>query len=530
MTVVRPTPLFNAVPLIEAALALERAGNATGAIEAYTAAAASAPENDVVTRATALRRCASIHRRRQEFDEAIALCKSAIDLATATGERVTTAETLNTLALVYIDRAEWTNAAAQLTRALELAGSTPLLVARIEQNFGIIANIQGDFNHARQRYLRSLMRFREARDEQGCAIAYHNLGMLTADQRDWRKANEYFAASLKIAVRMADIPFQASVLLNRSEVQVGLGDFDQAFSDAEKALDIFTQLGNLSGKADAYRALGVVFRELGLTDLAEQRFRAALKSANAGNAPLQLAEATRDLALLYIRQERNHEALTSLNAAHRLFSQLGASADGRSVASEVDELETAFLDVVARYGRSIESVDTYTYGHSERVASYAVAIAEAMALDPADVVTIRVGASLHDIGKVRIPPNVLNKPGKLTAEEFELVKMHPVWGLEILEDIEFPWLIKPIIRSHHEKMDGTGYPDGLSGDEIPLHAQIVCVADVFDAMTSARSYQDPVSPAEAVAKMRTLSHWFHPIVFAAFVGSIEYLTAISDAA
>ena len=216
------------------------------------------------------------------------------------------------------------------------------------------------------------------------------------------------------------------------------------------------------------------------------------------------------MALLYIKQERNHDAMTRLTAAHRLFSQLGANADHRRVVADVEDLEATFLDVVTKYGRSLESADTYTYGHSERVAAYAVAIAEALALDPVDVTTVRVGASLHDIGKVRIPPTILNKPGKLTPEEFDIIKKHPEWGLEILEDLEFPWLIKPIIRWHHEKLDGTGYPDGLAGDEIPLHAQIVCVADVFDAMTSARSYQDPVPPGEAVAKMRKLAHWWRP--------------------
>jgi putative nucleotidyltransferase with HDIG domain len=517
-------------PLLSAALELERAGDTTAALEAYSAVATAVPSYDARVRATALRRCASIHRRRQEFDRAIMLCQTAYEMAITAGDRATAAEALNGRALVHIDQAQWANATVQLTQALELAGSEALLVARIEQNFGIIANIQGDFPAARRRYLRSLMGFRHARDEQGCAIAYHNLGMLTADQREWRKADEYFAASLKIAERLGDIPFQASVLLNRSEVQVGLADYDRAFSDAEQALEIFTRLGNVSGKADAHRSLGIVYREMGIPDLAEQRFRAALANATAVGAPLQIAEANRDLALLYIKQERNHEAMTRLTAAHRLFSQLGANADHRRVVADVKDLETAFLDVVTRYGRSLESADTYTYGHSERVAAYAVAIAEALALDPVDVTTVRVGASLHDIGKVRIPPTILNKPGKLTPEEFDVIKKHPEWGLEILEDLEFPWLIKPIIRWHHEKIDGSGYPDGLAGDEIPLHAQIVCVADVFDAMTSARSYQDPVSPGDAVARMRKLTHWWRPDVFAAFVGSIEYLTVIADAA
>ena len=365
------------------------------------------------------------------------------------------------------------------------------------------------------------MRFRQARDEQGCAVAYHNLGMLSADQREWRKADEYFAASLKIAERLGDIPFQDIVLLNRAEVQVGLADYDRAFTDAEQALEIFTRLGNVSGKADAYRSLGIVYREMGIPDLDEQRFRAALATATAVGAPPDRRGQSRHGAAVHQagaesrRDDPAHGRPPAVQPARRQRRSSARRRRRRGSGSHVSRRRRQ-----ARPARSGPPIRT-PMGIPERVAAYAVAIAEALALDPIDIMTVRVGASLHDIGKVRIPPEILNKPGKLTPEEFDIIKQHPEWGLEILEDLEFPWLIKPIIRWHHEKLDGTGYPDGLAGDEIPLHAQIVCVADVFDAMTSARSYQDPVPPGEAVAKMRKLAHWWRPDVFAAFVGSIR---------
>jgi tetratricopeptide (TPR) repeat protein len=123
-------------PLLSAALDLERSGDTTGALEAYTAVATAVPSYDARERATALRRCASIHRRRQEFDRAIMMCQTAYEMAIAAGEHATAAEALNGRALVHIDQAQWANATAQLTRAFELAGSEALLIARIEQNFG----------------------------------------------------------------------------------------------------------------------------------------------------------------------------------------------------------------------------------------------------------------------------------------------------------------------------------------------------------------------------------------------------------
>src|SRR5204863_348392 len=164
---------------------------------------------------------------------------------------------------------------------------------------------------------------------------------------------------------------------------------------------------------------------------------------------------------------------------------------------------------VREWGQSIESADSYTYGHCERVAQRAVAVARGLELDDTAQTTIRLGAYLHDLGKVRVPHEVLNKPGPLTREEFEIVQLHPIWGLELLAAVEFPWDLKPIIRWHHERYDGTGYPDRLRGDEIPVAAQIVGIADVYDALTTARSYRpamshEPAMPAAERAVARAL--------------------------
>jgi putative nucleotidyltransferase with HDIG domain len=169
------------------------------------------------------------------------------------------------------------------------------------------------------------------------------------------------------------------------------------------------------------------------------------------------------------------------------------------VAGKVHRLEDTYFAVVRDWGQSIESADSYTFGHCERVASYASSVAQALGLDDQQQTTIRLGAYLHDLGKVRVPHEILNKPGKLTDAEFDVIKMHPVWGVELLVTVDFPWDIKPIIRWHHEKCDGTGYPDGLGGDAIPIGAQIIGIVDVYDALTTTRSYRPAMPPAKAVA-------------------------------
>jgi putative nucleotidyltransferase with HDIG domain len=232
------------------------------------------------------------------------------------------------------------------------------------------------------------------------------------------------------------------------------------------------------------------------------------------------AEATRDLALVYQGMGRNQEALTLLNAAHRLFSALDAKIDLINVDGEMRELEGTYFAVIREWGQSIESSDSYTHGHCERVAENAVAVAKELGLEGHELTAIRLGAYLHDVGKVKVPHEILNKPGPLTRDEFEVIQMHPVWGIELLDEVEFPWDIKPIIRWHHEKYDGTGYPDRLCGDEIPLAAQIVGIVDVFDALTSTRAYRPSLSPEVAIAEItKCRKSWSAP-VFEAFMRAV----------
>ena len=167
-----------------------------------------------------------------------------------------------------------------------------------------------------------------------------------------------------------------------------------------------------------------------------------------------------------------------------------------------EEIAALHLRTIEALSLAIEAKDHTTHDHLRRVQVYAVEIAKDLGLDEAMLNAIRAASMLHDIGKLAVPENILSKPGRLTPEEFEKMKIHPIVGSEILDRVEFPYPVVPIVRSHHEKWDGTGYPDGLKREAIPIGARILSAVDCFDALASERPYRRALSPEEA---MTTLS-------------------------
>ncbi|MCR4777904.1 MAG: HD-GYP domain-containing protein [Lachnospiraceae bacterium] len=165
----------------------------------------------------------------------------------------------------------------------------------------------------------------------------------------------------------------------------------------------------------------------------------------------------------------------------------------------VEEVENAGLklkgltkEVIAAFANSIDAKDEYTHGHSSRVAEYSRRIAQASGKTPEECEEIYYAGLLHDIGKIGVPEDIITKEGKLTPEEYEKIKEHPVLGAQILGNItEYPYLSIGA-RGHHERYDGKGYPDGLKGEKIPDMARIIAVADAYDAMSSKRSYRAPI--------------------------------------
>jgi len=162
------------------------------------------------------------------------------------------------------------------------------------------------------------------------------------------------------------------------------------------------------------------------------------------------------------------------------------------------QMADLYLSVIEALALAIDAKDRTTQRHVRRVQTFAVELGRVMGLPPSDIEALKAGALLHDIGKLAVPEYILCKPGKLTRDEFEKMKIHPRIGAEILDTVHFPFPLTSVVRSHHEKFDGTGYPDSLKGEEIPMAARILAVVDCFDALTSDRPYRRPLSKEEAL--------------------------------
>ncbi|HYK39155.1 MAG TPA: diguanylate cyclase, partial [Candidatus Eremiobacteraceae bacterium] len=187
-------------------------------------------------------------------------------------------------------------------------------------------------------------------------------------------------------------------------------------------------------------------------------------------------------------------------------------------------LPQAVLDTVTSLAFAIDAKDHYTQGHSQKVSAYSALIAEAMNMNDVEIEEIRLGAVLHDIGKVGIPEQILNKSGPLNPEEWEMMKSHVVFGAKILEPLTPLSRIREMVLHHHEFFDGSGYPDALSGEQIPLGARIVAVADAYDTITSDRTYKKGRAASDALAELeRCANAQFDARIVEIFVNAMRQL-------
>ena len=191
--------------------------------------------------------------------------------------------------------------------------------------------------------------------------------------------------------------------------------------------------------------------------------------------------------------------LTKPISSEELFARVGSLLKLKEF---TDELETAD-SVLCTLGLSVEARDPYTEGHCDRLARYAVDLGRFLRLEEESIVALERGGYLHDLGKIKVPDNILKKGSDLTPEEWEIMKQHPITGEEICRPLKSLRLVLPIIRHHHEHSDGTGYPDGLRAGEIPLLPRILQVVDIYDALMTKRPYKPALNHEQAMATMRT---------------------------
>ncbi|MGH7615930.1 MAG: HD-GYP domain-containing protein, partial [Gemmatimonadaceae bacterium] len=268
---------------------------------------------------------------------------------------------------------------------------------------------------------------------------------------------------------------------------------------------------------ETFKSMGIIARTRGVLDESERHLSRALENATRREDLLLAAETSREQAELYELMGNNRGTLQALSRSHQSYTKLGAQSYLADLQKRIGRLETRFYDLVTRWAGSIESKDAYTLGHCERVADYACALARDVGYDEITMFWFRIGALLHDVGKIAVPSEILNKPGHLTPEERAIMETHAAAGYDMLRDIDFPWDILPLVRGHHERWDGKGYPDRLAGENIAHSARVVCVADVFDALTTDRPYRRAFTWDEALAMMgKDTGKMFDPDLFPRF--------------
>ncbi|HEV2736220.1 MAG TPA: HD domain-containing phosphohydrolase [Longimicrobiaceae bacterium] len=469
--------------------------------------------------ATIIRWIGRTHRADGNFDAVVDCAEAALAISTLGDDAAGTAHALNLLGGASQQRGELEEAADLFRSAYHHAQGVGdyELIAMTQLNLGVVANIQGNLHAARERYAAALDGFRAIGNESNVPFVLNNLGMLYTDLGQWEAAERHYADAMEVCERTGNVSARISIEVNRAELALARDDFEGARQSCDAAFELIQRTGETRALGDLHKHYGILHRDTGELWRAENHLGRAAAIADERQDLLLAAETAREQAELFWRQQRNQDTLRALNRAYLWFTQLRARRELADIDGRMATLEAMFLEIVHRWGESIESADAYTQGHCMRVADYACALAEeairrraatagpehpgSEGLREQTLLWFRMGALLHDVGKLDVPVAVLNKSGPLTAAERTIMERHPDAGVELLADIEFPWDIRPMVRHHHERWTGGGYPTGIAGAEIPLSARILCIADVFDALTSDRPYRRGYSPAQALGIM-----------------------------
>ena len=500
-------------------LALEREAQRDDARRLYERALRDGSASNPRDAAKLVRYIARTYIEDANYDAACDGATLALAISEHAGDLAGQGHATNVLAVIewkqgHLDAAKRLYLAA---RAIAHGAGDAMLAAMTASNLGVIENVQGDERAARAAYESSLADARGAGLADQAIAALGNLGQLDTKGGRFDDADRHLGEARALSVVIGDRSMLVTIELLVAKLRIRQGDHEGARAACARAQAIVSEIGDAREAGGAEHVYGLVARASGDAGAAERHFLRAEAIGTERQDMILQGETARELADLYRAQGRNRQTLQRLNQSHRLFAQLRARRELADVDRRMSLLEGDFLDVVRKWGESIESKDRYTQGHCVRVADLACELWVRVNGTDTSLFWFRIGALLHDVGKLMVPAEVLNKPGALTEEEWAMVRGHPSAGVALLADIEFPWDVRPIVESHHERWDGRGYPHGLAGEAIPLPARVLCIADVYDALTSQRSYKRAFSHDEAMRMMREdAGRQFDPLLFAEF--------------
>lgn len=519
--------------LLSQARAQERSGQHSAARGSFEAALGELRRtNRGMLAGSVLRWIARTYEAEGDHGAAFDCLDAAQAVAEAWGSGPDVAHALNCRGILHFRRGELECAEALYLEARAMARQCgeEKLVAMVDQNLGNVSNVHGDHEVAHDRYLRSLRGYRRLGLEEYVGPLLTNIGRVHTDLGAWQDAEAVFRLAESSCKRSDNVLYHILIKVNQTRLHLARGQCGRAHEACLQAEELSRDAGEDRWLGEILKHRGIILRRRRRPGPAEASLTAALAEAKRLEDPLLEAEIRNEMAALFRAQQRNREMLECLDQAHRAFARLRARGELADVERQIARLEASFEHIVREWGDSIESTDRYTQGHCVRVADLAGELARAAGLTESELTWFRMGALLHDVGKVSVPPEILNKAGGLTEDEWEIMRRHPQRGAELLAEVEFPWDIRPMILHHHERWDGSGYPHGLARNTIPLAARILCVADVFDALTTTRSYRKAFSAPAALEIMEAdAGRVFDPELFRLFREQMVSRTSATEA-
>ena len=427
---------------------------------------------------------------------------------------------LRNLGAIYFELGEFDDAESSYEEAIEIAQQQGLqgLYADIYNNLGTVKNIRGDWKAALECYTKSQDVYEREGEVRKSAYTLNNIGITLLEQDRLKNAKGYFISALDVAERIKDESLRLILNINLTDLYLRLNDPASARNSCRNASDYLESKNLKNGQlVESKKLAGKIETAEKNYDEGLRLFREAIRIAEEIGLRYIQAEIMFEIGNLYLKKEEHMEALQSLEKAFSLFNKFKAAGKLEKTEGLIQSVEDLYLKIFEAMAFKVDQKDPYTKGHSDRVANLSLYLARHLGMSDQETKSIVAGALLHDIGKLRVPDEILNKPGKLTDEEFDEIKRHPDNGVQLLSGINLPWDVASMIRYHHEKYDGGGYPAGVSGELIPAGARVICISDVFDALTSERPYRKAFSPEKTLGIMKgDMSSSFDPVMLARF--------------
>jgi putative nucleotidyltransferase with HDIG domain len=460
-----------------------------------------------------------------DHDRALGYIQRAISSYRRLGDSAGLCKGLRNLGVVFVELGEFEEAITTIDEAIDVARQIGdiIVYADLVNNLGAVHNMQGNRERALELYQESLEIYERENERRKEAYTKNNIAISLIERGDEGDAFQYLVDAYFTATDIKDTALCLILDINLADLYVKKQVLDQARAHIDKALhhlrDRYAANGHL---VEAKKIAGKITCLEGDTKRALKYFDEALDLSRDLGAQFLEAEVLLERGTLLKQVERHFDALTDLETSYQIYTRLLVEGKREQTEKTIGSIEHLYLQIFDTLAEQVDQKDEYTKCHSDRVASLGLILAKELGLQPHMLKTIVAAGLLHDIGKIRIDDTILKKAGTLSDPEFAEIKRHPEHGLELLRGKEFPWDVKPMILSHHEKFDGRGYPHGIKGEDIPLGARIICIVDVFDALTSDRVYRKAYSVSEALEVMIGESGTsFDPVLLKCFVTVVK---------